>query len=111
MKFFLESQDVDLWDIIEICPYKPTKRNQVEVVIDKPKAEWTQDEKTKLLLNSRAKFFLKCALSISKFDKIEECGTTQEIQNTLQTTHEDTNHVKDSKINILTHKFEMFKMQ
>lgn len=84
MKFFLESQDVDLWDIIEICPYKPTKRNQVEVVIDKPKAEWTQDEKARVILNSRAKFFLECALSISKYDGIEEHGNTQEIWNTLR---------------------------
>ena len=36
-----KSQDVDLWDIIEIGPYKPTKRNQAGVEIDKPKAEWT----------------------------------------------------------------------
>lgn len=31
--------------------------------------------------------------------------------NTLKTTYEGTNLVKDSKVNILTYKFKMFKMQ
>ena len=34
MKLFLEFQDVDMWDIIEIGPYKPTKRNQAGIEID-----------------------------------------------------------------------------
>ena len=45
MNLFLESQDVDLWDIIQIGPYKPKKINQVGVEIDKPKEEcmWEKD--------------------------------------------------------------------
>lgn len=69
MKLFLESKDVDLWDIIKIDSYKPTRRNQARVEINKPKAEWTQEEKPRVLLNSRAMFFLKCALSESEYDK------------------------------------------
>jgi len=75
MKLFLESQDVDLWDMIETGPYKPTKRNQAGVEIDKPKAKWTQEEKATVLLNSKIKFFLTCALRKYEYDKIEEYGT------------------------------------
>jgi len=91
MKLFLESQDVDLWDIIEIGPYKPTKRNQAGVEIDKPKEEWTSNEKARVLLNSRAKFFLSCASSKPEYDRIGEFETAQEIWNTLRTTYEGTN--------------------
>ena len=63
MKLFLESQDVDLLDIIQVGPYKPKKRDQAEVEIEKPKEEWTPDERAKVFLNSKAKFFLTCSLS------------------------------------------------
>ena len=54
---------------------------------------------------------MTCALSRPDHDKIEECETTQEIWITLRTTHEGIHQVKDSKVNILNHKFERFKMQ
>ena len=76
MNLFLESQDVDLWDIIQIGPYKPKKINQVGVEIDKPKEEWIYDEKARVLLNSKAKFFLTCTLSKLEYDRIEGCETT-----------------------------------
>ena len=44
LKLFLESQDEDLWDIIQIGPFIPKKRNQAGGEIDKPKEEWTIEE-------------------------------------------------------------------
>ena len=35
MMLFLEYQDVDLWDIIQIGPYKPKKRTEVGVEMNK----------------------------------------------------------------------------
>ena len=61
---------MDLWNIIQIDPHKPTKRNQDGVDINKPKEEWTVGEKARDLLNSRAKFFLLCALSRTEYDRI-----------------------------------------
>jgi hypothetical protein len=39
-----------------------------------------------------------------------ECKTAQEIWNTLQTHHEVTNHIKDTRIDIGVKKFEIEKM-
>ena len=79
MKWFLESQDVGLWDTIQINLYKPIKRNQIGVETDKPNEEQTSDEKKKVILNYKAKFFLTYALSKPEYDKIEECEIAQEI--------------------------------
>lgn len=38
------------------------------------------------------------------------CSTTKEIWDTLKGTHEGTSQVKESKINILVHKYQLFKM-
>jgi len=37
--------------------------------------------------------------------------STNQIWHTLQVTHEGTNKVKKSKISILVHRFELFKMK
>ena len=55
------------------------KRNQIGVETDKPNEEQTSDEKKKVILNYKAKFFLTYALSKPEYDKIEECEIAQEI--------------------------------
>ena len=37
--------------------------------------------------------------------------SAKEIWDRLQVTHEGTNQVKESKINMLVHKYELFKMK
>ena len=46
-----------------------------------------------------------------KFNRISSCTSTKEIWNILEITHERTSQVKESKINLLVHKYEMFKMK
>lgn len=72
MKLFMESQDVNLWDIIKFDPYKSTKRTEARE-IQKPKVEWTSEEKARFLLNSKIKLFLTCALSRYEYDKVKKC--------------------------------------
>lgn len=86
MKLFLESQDVDLLDTIEIGPYKPMEKTQAWVEIEKPKEEWTSEDKARVLLNSRTRFILTCALSISKYEKVTKCLTIKDIWNTEDNT-------------------------
>lgn len=68
-KRFLESRDMDLWDIIQIGPFIPKKRNQAGGEIDKLKEEWTLDERARVLLNSKAMLFLTCASTRLEYDK------------------------------------------
>ena len=50
-------------------------------------------------------------LDKSEFNRISMCETAFDIWRTLEITHEGTSRVKDSKVNILLHDFELFQMQ
>ena len=39
------------------------------------------------------------------------CTSTKEIWDRLEVTHKGTNQVKESKINMLVHKYEVFRME
>ena len=54
---------------------------------------------------------LYCALDPNEFNHISTCESTKQIWNRLQVTYEGTNQVKESKINILVHNYELFKMK
>ncbi|XP_073103314.1 uncharacterized protein [Elaeis guineensis] len=54
---------------------------------------------------------LYCALDASEFNRISTCASAKEIWNRLEVTHEGTNQVKESKINMLVHKYELFKIE
>ena len=52
-----------------------------------------------------------CALDANEFNRISVYTYAKEIWDTLEVTHEGTNQVKESKINMLVHKYELFKME
>ena len=70
--------------------------------------DWNDLEKKIFLLNARAMNALFCALDKNKFNRVSLYETTFDIWHTLKITHEGTSRVKDSKINILMHDFELF---
>ena len=110
---FLESQSLDVWNIIGYHPPTITEQDLEGYVISiklKPKKEWTQGEKDRANLNAKAKNSLYCALSQEEFNRVVNCNTAKEVCDTLETTHEGTNQVKIAKIQMLTSKFEDIKM-
>ncbi|MBM1019740.1 hypothetical protein [Escherichia coli] len=60
--------------------------------------------------NAKALNALFCALSPTEFDRISSCTTAKEVWDKLEVTHEGTNQVKESKINMLMHEYEIFTM-
>ena len=54
---------------------------------------------------------LYCALDASEFNRISVCPSVKEIWDTLEVTHKRINQVKESKINMLVHKYELFKIE
>lgn len=94
MRLFLESQDIDLWEIVEESPCSPTITNAKGASVSKPEEIGTVDEKTRVLLNSKGKFYLSCALTIEEYDKIAGCTIVKETWDTLKIAHEGTDRVK-----------------
>ena len=50
-------------------------------------------------------------INISEYDKVHGCETAKEMWDTLAMAHEGTSQVKESKISILVHQYELFKMK
>ena len=101
MRVFLISMNLDLWNIVENGFQLPSK----------PMNEWSDLEKKYFSLNAKAMNALFCALDKNEFNRISMCETAFDIWRTLEITHEGTSRVKDSKVNILLHDFELFRMQ
>ena len=62
-------------------------------------------------LNTKAMNLLYCALDANKFNKILGCISAKEIWDKLEVTYEGTNQVKETKINMLVHKYKLFQMK
>ena len=47
----------------------------------------------------------------NEYNRICQCKSAKEIWRLLEITHEGTNQVKESKINLLVHNYELFSMK
>ena len=110
MTWFLQSTDLDLWDIIEDDPTIPSKLVD-GVMVPKPKQEWDERDKRNFQLNAKAVFTLQCAMDRNEYNRICQCKSAKEIWRLLEITHEGKNQVKESKINLLVHNYELFSMK
>ena len=77
----------------------------------KPKCEWDDNDRKIAQLNAKAINVLYYALSMNEFNKVSSCSSAKKIWDQLKVTHEETNQVKKIKINMLVHKYGLFKMK
>jgi hypothetical protein len=111
MELFLKSQDINMWKVVTDGNFIPQTTDAVTAVVTiKSEASWTDDEKKRVLLNSKAQLFLQCALTMEESERIYECNTAKDIWDTLKIHHEGTSHVKETRIDIGVRKFEIFEM-
>ncbi|XP_070030384.1 uncharacterized protein [Nicotiana sylvestris] len=52
-----------------------------------------------------------CGIGPDEYNRVSTCDTTKEIWEALQTAHKGTTQVKQSKIDMLTIEYELFKMK
>ncbi|GAV67867.1 UBN2 domain-containing protein, partial [Cephalotus follicularis] len=90
-------------------PKMPTRI--IEGVVSlKPKNEFNDNDFKMLQLNSKAKHVLFCAIGPNEFNRISSCDLAKEMWDLLEVTYEGTNQVKESKISMLLHEYELFLM-
>ena len=70
--------------------------------------DWNELEKKAFALNAKAMNALFCALDKNEFNRVSTCETAFDIWHTLEVTHKGTSRVKESKINLLIHSYELF---
>ena len=100
MRAFLCAIDESVWDSVENGYVRPTTA----------KSKWDNAALAKANANSKAINAIFCGVSLDEFHRILHVETTEEAWTILETTYEGTKKVKDTKLQMLTSKFEELKM-
>ncbi|XP_062104243.1 uncharacterized protein LOC133815415 [Humulus lupulus] len=110
METYLQSIDYDLWHIVSNGPYIPKHViNDKEVI--KTYEAYDEEDKKMLSKNAKAKYALICGLDRDVFKNIEQASTAYDMWKMLEVTHQGTNAMKETKIQIYSTQYENFKMK
>jgi gag-polypeptide of LTR copia-type/Zinc knuckle len=110
MEIFIKAHNYRCWLIIVNGDLKVTKTNSEGLEIDKPTDEYTRQDYETIELNYIAMQTLMCGLGPNEHNRVMGCKSAKQIWNLLEVTHEGTNEVKRSKIDLLTRQYELFEM-
>nr|XP_016484044.1 PREDICTED: uncharacterized protein LOC107804639 [Nicotiana tabacum] len=106
------AEDSELWDVICDDPFIPMKTiGEPAVTVPKSRKEYSDADRKSIEKNFRAKKILICGIGKDEYNRILACQSAKEIWEALQTAHEGTTQVKQSKIDMLTTEYELFKMK
>ncbi|XP_073300507.1 uncharacterized protein [Primulina huaijiensis] len=118
MHAHLAAQDDDMWDVITDGPMRILKANTAVAItdgerhrIEKPREEWTAEDKRKANLENVAKDILYKTLEKITFSKIKMCRTTKEICEILIQLCEGNEQTKENKFSVAVQKFDNIKMK
>ena len=101
MKIYLQLLNYELWNIVEVTYIKPTTNYSA----------WSEEQKKSANLDAKSMNALFCALNEEGFNHVSTARSANQIWQILHVTHDGTNKVKESKIYVLVHRFELFKMK
>ncbi|XP_075111718.1 uncharacterized protein LOC142181926 [Nicotiana tabacum] len=112
MHDFIMAEDCELWDIICNGPYVPTRvMEELPFSMAKTSKEYTDADKKAVEKIFCAKKIIVCGIRLEEYNTISACDTAKEIREALQTAHEGTTQVKQSKIDMVTTEYELFRMK
>ena len=77
MTWYLQSTDLDVWDVIEDGPTFPTKLVD-GVLVPKPKQEWNELDRRNFQFNAKVVFTLQCVMDRNEYNRICQCKSTKE---------------------------------
>ena len=100
MRAFLCSIDESIWDAVDINWTR----------LEATKSTWDKAALVASNANSKALNAIFCGVSPDEFHRISHITIAKEAWQILETTYEETKKVKDTKLQILTTRFEELKM-
>jgi len=110
MENYIQAEDYKLWMLIKNGPLIPMMiKEDGTTIIKKP--EVFNSEDYKMMENSaKAKKLLYFGLGPNEYTRISECDSAKDIWDALQVATEGINQVKQSRIELLMRKYELFRM-
>ncbi|GAV76857.1 UBN2 domain-containing protein, partial [Cephalotus follicularis] len=110
MTIFIQSLDYNLWDLIVDGLNLPIVTLENGDVVPKPRNLYDNNDRKRVQINANAKHIIICAINSNDFNRISSCISAKEMWDRLEVTYEGTNQVKEAKISMLVHEYEMFTM-
>nr|KYP65212.1 hypothetical protein KK1_011443 [Cajanus cajan] len=104
---FFDACHIDMWDVIKQGNYIPLDQAGNEI----PKAQWSEEQKQRFLLNSKARSALMCALFEEEYTKVHSFRSAKHMWDTLALTYKGSLEVKRNKLRLLERKYELFEME
>ncbi|KAG8474201.1 hypothetical protein CXB51_033810 [Gossypium anomalum] len=90
-------------------PYRkvgnPPMVEAVATKVPKSELKWTIEEERVANSNFKTLYVIFCGVDLQEFKRISKCTMVKEAWDILQTIHERTNTIKQSKMQMLTTKF------
>ncbi|XP_075084058.1 uncharacterized protein LOC142167832 [Nicotiana tabacum] len=80
-------------------------------MVPKIRKEYNDADRKAVVKNFHAKRILVCGIGPDEYNRISACQSAKEIWEALQTAHEGATQVKQSKIDMLSTKYELFRMK
>ncbi|XP_069148245.1 uncharacterized protein [Solanum lycopersicum] len=114
MHDYLMAEDSELRDIILDVPLVPMmeeKDGEKTITVPKPRQKYDDADRKKIEKGFKAKTLLVCGIGPDEYNRVSACESAKEIWDCLLTAHEGTKQVKESKIDMLTSRYENFKMK
>ena len=100
IRAFLCSIDEIVWDVVDVGWARP----------EAAKSTWDMAALAAANANSKALNAIFCGVSPYEFHRISHITIAKEVWQILETTYEGTKKVKDTKLQMLTTRFEELKM-
>ena len=114
MHDYLMAEDSELWDTVLGGPFIPMmgeKDGEQTSLVPKPRQKYDEADRKKIGKGYKTKTLLVCGIRPDEFHRVSACESAKEIWDCLKTAHEETEQVKESKIDMLTSRYEKFKMK
>ena len=104
MHDFLKGEDSELWDVVLDGPFIrmiEEKDGEKTRLVPKPRQKYDEADRNKIEKGYKAKKLLVCGIGPDEFNHVSACESSKQIWDFLKTTHEGTEQVKESKIDML----------
>ena len=111
MEIFIKAENYQVWRVIEVGDFEVTTTNDKNEVTLKPLSDYDKSDFEKMEVNAMAIKLLHCGLGPHEHNRIMGCKSAKQIWDLLEVTHEGTNEVKRSKIDLLMNQYELFCMK
>ncbi|XP_033515984.1 uncharacterized protein [Nicotiana tomentosiformis] len=110
MEIYAKSYDVKVWRVIK-KEYYPLPAAGKPPVDPEDIDEYTDEQMVVVQVNAKAQNLLYNAISGEEYEKVSSCDTANEMWDKLEVTYEGNSKVKETRINLLVHDYELFQMK